>query len=152
MVRLTRFDIPVLDLERAVEFYTDVFDLDISIRDVRADYGSIIGVMVKDDGVLGTMNANLPHQPSQSEGCIIFFNVNDEDLQITLDRVVKAGGHILLPICKVEPTGKRGYVALIVDTEGNRIGLHSQNSSNTTVFPGDDFTSYIHKKENGVAS
>ena len=56
-------------------------------------------------------------------GVTIWLNAGD-DLQIPLDRVEGAGGKILQP---KESIGEFGFIAMILDTEGNRIGLHSPN-------------------------
>jgi predicted enzyme related to lactoylglutathione lyase len=73
-----------------------------------------------------TQNTRNPYIPSQTEGCILYLNVGDEDLNVVLSRVEKAGGKILLPITPIEPSGNKGSVAWIMDSEGNRIGLHTR--------------------------
>ena len=62
------------------------------------------------------------HKPSATDGPLIYLNGNP-DLQLVLDRVEAAGGKILLP--KQEISAEYGFMALIQDSEGNRIGLHS---------------------------
>jgi len=47
-----------------------------------------------------------------------------DDLQVALDRVEGAGGKVLQAR---ESIGEFGNIAMILDTEGNRIGLHSPN-------------------------
>ena len=62
------------------------------------------------------------HKPSVTDGPLIYLNGNP-DLQIILDRVEAAGGKIMVPKSEISP--EYGYMAVIIDTEGNRIGLHS---------------------------
>ena len=62
------------------------------------------------------------HKPSATDGPLIYLN-GSPDLQIVLDRIETAGGKVLMP--KTEITPEYGYMALLLDTEGNRIGLHS---------------------------
>ena len=62
------------------------------------------------------------YAPSSSEGVLIYLNANP-DVQTILDRVEAAGGKIL--VSKTEISPEHGYMGVFVDTEGNRIGLHS---------------------------
>ena len=62
------------------------------------------------------------HKPSGTDGPLIYLNGNP-DLQKVLDKVEEAGGKVLVP--KTEITPEYGSMAVIIDTEGNRIGLHS---------------------------
>lgn len=125
MVRVAWFEIPVVDLERAAQFYGTVFQMEIPIVDKRANYGSMVGILVKENGVVGTLTQNVPYVPSQREGCLLYLNVDDEPLAGVLARVEAAGGQVLLPITPIDPTQTLGHVAWIGDSEGNRIGLHS---------------------------
>lgn len=62
------------------------------------------------------------HKPSASEGPLIYLNANP-DVQVILDKVEEAGGRITVPKTEISP--EYGFVAVIIDTEGNRIGMHS---------------------------
>ncbi|PZN81694.1 MAG: hypothetical protein DM484_07845 [Candidatus Methylumidiphilus alinenensis] len=125
MVRLAWFEIPVNDLERAVSFYNTVFTTEVVILDKRANYGSMVGLLIQSDTLIGTLTQNIPYVPSQREGCILYLNVDDEPLQTVLLRVEAAGGQVLLPVTPIDPNRPLGHVAWILDSEGNRIGLHS---------------------------
>ena len=62
------------------------------------------------------------HKPSLTDGPLIYLNGNP-DLQQVLDKVEAAGGQIMVPKTEISP--EYGNMAVIIDTEGNRIGLHS---------------------------
>lgn len=62
------------------------------------------------------------HKPSSTDGPLIYLNANP-DVQLVLDRVEAAGGKILVPKTEISP--EYGYMAVLLDTEGNRIALHS---------------------------
>ena len=62
------------------------------------------------------------HKPSSTDGPLIYLNGNP-DLQNVLDKVEAAGGKIMVAKTMISP--EYGYMAVIIDTEGNRIGLHS---------------------------
>jgi len=71
------------------------------------------GAVVKSDGF---------HKPSPTDGPLIYLNGNP-DVQKVLDKVEKAGGKIIVP--KTQITPEYGFMGVFIDTEGNRIGLHS---------------------------
>jgi hypothetical protein len=62
------------------------------------------------------------HKPSATDGPLIYLNGNP-DVQNILDKVEAAGGKIMVPKTEISP--EYGFMAVILDTEGNRIGLHS---------------------------
>ena len=62
------------------------------------------------------------HKPSGTDGPLIYLNGNP-DLQNILDKVEAAGGKIMVPKTVISP--EYGDMAVIIDSEGNRIGLHS---------------------------
>lgn len=117
------FEIPASDLGRATKFYETIFgvtlaplDLDnIKMRMFPVDSPeSQVGGAVVDSGGF--------HKPSATDGPLIYLNGNP-DVQIVLDKVEKAGGKIMVPKTEISP--EYGFMAVIIDTEGNRIGLHS---------------------------
>jgi predicted enzyme related to lactoylglutathione lyase len=62
------------------------------------------------------------HKPSSTDGPLIYLNGNP-DLQLVIDKVEAAGGKIMVPKTMISP--EFGYMAVFIDTEGNRIGMHS---------------------------
>ena len=62
------------------------------------------------------------YKPSASDGPLLYLNGNP-DVQIVLDRIEKAGGKIVVPKTQISP--EYGYMAVFLDTEGNRMALHS---------------------------
>jgi predicted enzyme related to lactoylglutathione lyase len=58
------------------------------------------------------------------DGVTIYLNGGD-NLQVILDKVEKSGGRILIP--KTLHADESGYFATFIDSEGNKIGLHSPN-------------------------
>jgi predicted enzyme related to lactoylglutathione lyase len=117
------FEIPSKDLDRATKFYEKIFGIslipmdlpDIKMRmfpveDQITDIGCAI---VHSDGF---------HNPSATDGPLIYLNGNP-DVQKVLDKVEAAGGSIVVPKTEISP--EYGFMAVIIDTEGNRIGLHS---------------------------
>ena len=60
--------------------------------------------------------------PKETNGTLLYLNANP-DVQIILDRVEAAGGKVVVPKTEISPD--YGYMGIFIDTEGNRIGLHS---------------------------
>lgn len=116
------FEIPATDFDRAVRFYSEIYAFDMPTRDM--DHIRM-GFFPHEPGV-GTGGAVVTGDgciPSQS-GSKLYLN-GGPDLLIVLDRVEAAGGTIVLGKTQISP--EIGYFAIIVDTEGNRIYLHSMN-------------------------
>jgi uncharacterized protein len=116
------FEIPTIDLDRAVKFYESIFSLKLIPMDTPNLKMRMFPIedMMNIGGAL-VYNAEF-YKPSSSDGPLIYLNGNP-DVQNILERVEKSGGKILIPKTEISPD--YGYMAVIIDTEGNRIGLHS---------------------------
>lgn len=115
------FEIPVADMARAKKFYDSVFDISISIHDLE---GLKMGWFPNDPekkGATGSLVKHEMYQSSASYGPLIYFSC--KDVEAELSRVESAGGSIIRPKSMIGDN--HGFMALIKDTEGNRIALHS---------------------------
>jgi predicted enzyme related to lactoylglutathione lyase len=120
---LNWFEIPVSDFDRAKKFYETLFDYqmpEMQMGPVRMGFflydqpgGKVGGAICQSD----------LHKPSQ-EGSVIYLNCQP-DLQVALDKTESAGGKILQSKTKISADQELGYTAFILDTEGNKIALHS---------------------------
>ncbi|MCK9639827.1 MAG: VOC family protein [Prolixibacteraceae bacterium] len=120
---LNWFEIAVNDISRAKKFYETVFGIEMHSDDMM---GMKMAVFVTDDStgkVSGALVQSDMHKPS-ADGVTIYLNGNP-DLDLSLGRVNGAGGKVLLP--KTLVNEDVGYMAFFMDTEGNKIGLHSRN-------------------------
>lgn len=115
------FAIPVEDLERARTFYSNLFD--ITMPDLETPKGTCAVFPQMETGVAGSLNPFMGFKSTADSGVTIWLNAGD-DLQVALDRVEPNGGKVLQ---QKESMEKFGSIAMILDTEGNRIGLHSAN-------------------------
>lgn len=115
------FEIPTTDLQRAQKFYETIFgitmtplDLDnIKMRMFPVDDPSAVGgALCYSEGF---------YKPSMTDGPLLYLNANP-DIQPVLDKVEAAGGKVLVPKTEISP--EYGFMAVIQDTEGNRIGFH----------------------------
>ena len=117
------FEIPATDLERATKFYETLFGVELIVMDMpnlRMRTFPVTDMMNHITGAL--VEASDFHKPSSNDGVLIYLNGNP-DVQLVLDKVEAAGGSIILPKTEIGP--EYGFMAIIIDTEGNRIGLHS---------------------------
>ena len=62
------------------------------------------------------------YKPSDTVGPLVYLNANP-DVQNVLDKVESAGGKIFVPKTQISP--EFGFMGIIIDSEGNRVGLHS---------------------------
>lgn len=116
------FEIPVDNFERAKAFYSAVFGKEV---EEMAHPAFKYGILPIDDmhaGVGGAIVQGEGFEPSQ-KGVIIYLNGGD-DLATPLSKVEAAGGEIVVPKTAI---GANGFMAHVIDTEGNRIAFHSMN-------------------------
>jgi uncharacterized protein len=116
------FEIPVHNLDRAQTFYETL--LATTLRREAAGPAKTLAVFSHGDtGVGGCLMAGEgTPEPSQS-GTLIYLNAAPV-LDVVLARVEAAGGRITTP--KVQLPDGQGCFAHILDTEGNRVGLHAE--------------------------
>ena len=115
------FEIPVTDLERATRFYESIFQT--TLIPVDLPNGLRMRMFpVEDRTTGGALCYNTAYYKPSLEGALVYLNGNP-DLQLVLDRIVPNGGNILMANTRISPG--IGYMALFMDSEGNRIALHS---------------------------
>ena len=116
------FEIPVSDMDRARAFYEAVFK--IEIKDVVFG-GFHMGWFPNHDGshsATGTLVKQESYIPSE-EGTLVYFS--SEDVANELSRVEEAGGQVYQQKTKI--SDDHGYMGVFIDSEGNRVALHSDN-------------------------
>ena len=117
------FEIGTTDLDRATKFYETIFGVSLFPMDLENIKMRMFPVDDPQDGIGGALvDSGGFHKPSSTDGVLVYLNGNP-DVQQVLDKVEAAGGKILVPKTEISP--EYGFMAVILDTEGNRIGLHS---------------------------
>ena len=101
------FEIPVSDMNRAKKFYETVFNTELTISKLGENFVY-----------------NKEYYKPSSDGVLIYFTSPSGDLNNELSKIESAGGKIISP--KKQISEEYGYMALFMDTEGNRIALHSR--------------------------
>ena len=117
------FEIPVTDFSRAKKFYETVMDMTMGEHQMgpfkmgffpyEMGSGKLSGAIVQGEG----------YKPS-IEGTLVYLNCNP-DLSPFLNKVESAGGKIIFSKTEIAPG--LGFNAMFIDTEGNKVALHSQN-------------------------
>ena len=116
------FEIYVQDMKRAKAFYEAVFSMQLEKLegpDSSIEMWAFPGPMDDGNGASGAL-VKMNGGPSDGNGVIIYFNSNDCTTEAS--RVASNGGKVTKEKFGL---GKFGFAALITDTEGNVIGLHS---------------------------
>ena len=116
------FEIPVQNMDRAIAFYEKVFDCKLD----KNDMGDLVMAWFpRDQENLGAGGSLVYHKefyaPSGHAGTLIYFS--SENCEIELARVVEAGGSVQIPKKMIAPD--IGYMGVFLDSEGNRIAVHS---------------------------
>jgi predicted enzyme related to lactoylglutathione lyase len=117
------FEIPVVDMERAIKFYEAVFETKLSRNKMGVlDMAWFPSNEENGKGAGGTL-IHFPgfYKPS-AEGVLVYFSSHDVNNE--LNRVEQAGGKIVVPRKEISPDV--GFMAVFSDTEGNRVALHSR--------------------------
>lgn len=117
------FEIPVTDMDRAITFYEEVVGTKFEKMNMGGGPLEMAIFQHKDGEGAGGGLVKHPdfYKPSQ-DGVLVYFTT--PDLDATIARVEPAGGKVLMPKKQISP--EHGFMAVVVDTEGNRIALHSR--------------------------
>jgi uncharacterized protein len=112
-------EIPVLNMKRAKAFYMDVFKQPTFDMAMEGMEYSVFNWDRQAPGASGAL-AKSPELKPGAGGVVVYFSC--EDVTVELARVVPAGGKIVSPKMAI---GENGFIAHLIDSEGNHIALHS---------------------------
>jgi predicted enzyme related to lactoylglutathione lyase len=119
--RAVWFDIPVANLDRASAFYAAT--LGVAVH--KAEFDNFkFSVLDHDTGNGGCLIPN-EAEISGTAGILLYMNV-DGRMRDAVAQAVKLGGKIVKPVHSI---GEHGFRAVILDSEGNRIALHSTSDA-----------------------
>jgi hypothetical protein len=117
------FEIPATDLERAQAFYEAIFQIQLIPMDMPNFQMRMFPIQNTQTGIGGALvKAHDFYKPSTTDGVLVYLNANP-DVQQVLDRIEEAGGKVVVPKTEISP--EYGYMAVFIDSEGNRVALHS---------------------------
>lgn len=119
------FEIPVSKMDRAIKFYESVFGIKLQ----RNNMGALDMAWFpwKEDAT-GAPGSLVYHQdfyaPSSDSGVLIYLTTSTGDLNKDQQAIEKAGGRVVVP--RKQISEDYGYILVFIDTEGNRVALHSR--------------------------
>ena len=115
------FELYVQDMDRAVGFYQKTFQVTLLPLPSPGMEMMAFPPMMKPEnpGCAGAL-VRMEGKDSGVGGTVIYFSC--EDCGVEAARAAESGGRIHKEKMSI---GQYGFIALVVDTEGNMIGLHS---------------------------
>ena len=117
--KINWFEIPSVDFQRAVGFYETIFDTKLKVEDL----GSLpMGIFSNENGESVGCVAHGEYLVPHTDGAVLYLDATP-GLDAVLGRVEAAGGRVLMG--KMALPKELGFIAHLVDTEGNRIALHA---------------------------
>ena len=114
-------EIPTSDFARAVNFYQTILGVTIEEIDMA---GTQMGVLPSDCETVNVVLVKGEEYKPTTDGSVLYLNAG-YNLQPMLDKVAQSGGQVLVPKTEISP--EMGFFALFLDTEGNKLGLHSSH-------------------------
>jgi predicted enzyme related to lactoylglutathione lyase len=123
------FEIPTLDLDRAVAFYQKVFNCQFRMGTL----GETKIAMFVVDGITGALVQDKARQP-QNNGTVVYLDAGG-DIDGCISRIREAGGKMVVGR---KDLGRPGYIALFHDTEGNIVGIHTPKPASRSAQPTDE--------------
>ena len=114
------FELPANDFQRATQFYNQVLNAELQL--FNNGQFDMAFFPTKDNGVGGCVTYGNGNKPN-AEGTLVYLN-GGNDLADPLSRVEQAGGTVVMPKTAI---GENGFMAIFIDTEGNRVAFHSMN-------------------------
>ncbi|WP_025666757.1 VOC family protein [Aquimarina megaterium] len=112
------FEIPVTDIDRAIQFYKSVFNFTFEREIIDKNEMALFPFEEENTGISGALAKGEIYKPTHN-GVVIYFNT--ENIDKTLKIAIESGGQMLYPKTS---NGDLGFVAEFEDSEGNRIALH----------------------------
>lgn len=117
---VTWFEIPAYNHYRSVAFFNYIYGIEIITVELNGYY---MGFFPVENGIGGAIVTGQGCVPSET-GPLLYLN-GGHDLNDVLIKVNEAGGRVIMEKTFLGETA--GYFALFIDSEGNRLALHSKN-------------------------
>lgn len=114
------FEIPAIDFQQAVNFYNHIYGITMEQSATETNSMAFFPVST---GIGGAVIAGPGSTPSDT-GVLLYLN-GGKDLNNVLNKVEAAGGRIVMP--KTLISKEAGYFAIFIDSQGNKLALHSKN-------------------------
>ena len=120
---LNWFEIPANDINRAKNFYEGIFGIKMDTNEMMGMKMAFFPADMGSGKASGGLVQSEMHKPSM-DGSIVYLNANPK-MDGVLSKIEAAGGKVVMPKTKI--SDEIGHMAFFVDSEGNKVALHSQN-------------------------
>lgn len=113
------FEIPAIDIARARTFYEAIFDFEMNFIDM----DEFKMCLFPEGPMYGALCQHPEFYKPAGEGGVLLYLNGNPDLAVVESRIESAGGQVLVSKKMISP--EHGFMAIFMDTEGNRVALHS---------------------------
>lgn len=118
------FEIPVVNMERAITFYETVIGVKLDKNKIDSVDMAMFPWVDEEYGSGGALVYNQEFCNPSADGVMVYLTALSGDLANELAKVEKAGGKVLQEKTKI--SDEHGFMGVFLDTEGNRVALHSR--------------------------
>jgi predicted enzyme related to lactoylglutathione lyase len=118
------FEIPVMDMDRAVKFYETVFEYKMHRENVGELDMAWFPFNMEAYGSPGSLALAPDFYKPSDQGTLVYLTANSGNLANEMGRVEAAGGKVEME--KKQISEEHGYMGVFTDSEGNRIAMHSR--------------------------
>lgn len=114
------FEIPVTDMQRAKVFYEAV--IQVTLQENKMNEWEMLFFPHEDiKGAGGALMKHEMYEPSD-EGVLIYFTSPTGNLKKEGEIAEHNSGKVIMPTKRI---GEHGHIIMLLDSEGNRIALHT---------------------------
>lgn len=118
------FEIPVIDMDRAVKFYEQLLNVKMTRMPMEGLDMSWFPSDMTRHGTSGALVQNEKfYKPAKESGALLYLSC--DDVKLALDRAKENGAQVLIEKRQISP--EHGFMGVLIDLEGNRIALHSNS-------------------------
>lgn len=113
-------DLPVKDMQRAIKFYSEVFEVHFETM----EHGDTKTAFFPFGPGVASVALKESKESNPSRSGALVYLAGGDNLSISLSKVEAAGGEIELQKTSL---GDHGFMATFIDSEGNKVALYSPN-------------------------
>ncbi len=117
------FEIYVNDFDAAKAFYDSILGTTLEIVESNGCKMGMFPCEMGDPTAVGGCITSMEHMKPGPGGSLVYLNVEGE-IDAVVARVADAGGKVVREKFAIPP---HGFIAIIEDSEGNVVGLHSMS-------------------------